>query len=125
MRIALVLLVVLAVVIPTALVPRTATGSENVHSSRQVLAAFRAAGLPLHRAASDQQTSGRESFSGPRGLSVIVFAPGAREIYAIGWTGKPPTTSGEGNVMAVWSSSSGESTNVRSALDRLDTLPPR
>lgn len=129
MRIALVLLVVLAVVLPTALIPRAATGSENVYSSRQVLQAFRAAGLPLHRAGSDQQNFGRRSFAGTRGkqLSVTVFAPGSKQIFVTGWTGEPPKSTGLGNVVVVWGPfpQSGESARIHAALDRLTALAPR
>lgn len=60
---------------------------------------------------------------GPRGqdLSVIVFAPAAREIFAFGRTGIRPTTSGD----RLDSVDERRDDEVRGALNRLGTLPPR
>lgn len=95
-------------------------------SPDQVQHAFAAEGLFLHLAGPDQQTSTRTSFAGPHGLSVLVFESRGPNAFAIGWTGIRPTTSGRGNVVAIWTpSTSGQTTRVRNALNWLGALPPR
>ena len=120
-RLALVALVVLAVVVPTALVPQTATG--NVYSVPQVLRAFRAEGLPLHRAAGERPSFGQK-FSGSPGepLSVYVITPSGTQLVAFGWTGYPPKFAARGNVQVVWTTSQGpgdEGTRIHAALGAL------
>jgi hypothetical protein len=125
-RLALVALVVLAVVIPTALVPQAATGS--LYSGPQVLRAFRTEGIVLHRQPRDA-ARGYESLVGriPAGhLSVVVFTTSSgRQLVAFGWTGAPPKISHRGNVDVFWSvpqGSKGEAARIQAALE---ALPPR
>ena len=120
MGIALVAVVVLAVVIPTALVPQT-TG--KVYSVPQVLRAFRAKGLPLHRAAGAPPSFGQE-FSGSRAqpLSVFVIEPTRPRIIVSGWTGYPPKFAGRGNVEVAWTPSEApgdEGARIKAALGAL------
>jgi hypothetical protein len=125
-RLALVALVVLAVVIPTALVPQTATGT--VYSGPQVLRAFRTEGIALRRQSQDASQS-YESFVGRIGaghLSVVVFQPyPGRQLVAFGWTGAPPKVSRRGNVDVFWSLPQGSRGGAARIQAALAALPPR
>ena len=120
-------LAVLAVVLPTALIPDAAS-AHGVYSDRQVLRAFRTQGIVLRRQSQDG-SQGYQSFVGRVGaghLSVVVLQPyPGRQLVAFGWTGAPPKISHRGNVDVLSSlpkSSRGEAARIRAALG---ALPPR
>jgi len=127
-RVALLSLLVLAVVLPTALVPEH-------YSTRQVLSAFHAEGLPLKLTARtdsrarDGRISSSEFFfrSRDRQFSVVVFEP-ARMRIGFGWTGLPTKTAWRGNVVAYWTSTllaRGKAKRIRAALSSLGAYPAR
>jgi hypothetical protein len=136
-RIALPLLVVVAVAVPTALI------AEPGYSNQQVVRAFKAEGLSLHLTGSDR--SRNENPRGPweseyifrsrdHKVSVIVFHPVRRRVRfdppsSPGGTGPTPETVWARNVVASWIpytlSFPGEDTRVRAALARLDEFPAR
>jgi hypothetical protein len=129
MRIALVALAVLAIVLPTALVPGTASAHGNVYSVQQVLRVFRAEGIRLYRQAGDQPNPTSETFAGgPQklGLSVTVSEPvrasasGSIFISTIG--DGVPRFADRGNVETDWTwtrSTRVEGARIHAALRRL------
>lgn len=127
MRIAFVLLAVLAIALPTALIPETAAAHGNVYSVQQVLRVFRAEGIPLRRQADNEANS--ESFSSPgkSHVDVSVFVPsGASQTSFIGLivtSGSTfPQIRSQGNVEVDWTpkgNAKAEAAKVHAALGRL------
>lgn len=129
MRLALVALAVLAVVLPTALIPATASAQGNVYSVQQVLRVFRAEGIPLYRQADDRPSSTSEDFAGlaKLHLDVTVSQPASAATtggtFFIVTTGNAlPHFADRGNVEADWTTrhaSRGEGARIHAALRRL------
>jgi len=127
-RIALVALAVLAIVLPTALIPETASAHGNVYSVRQVLRAFRDEGIPLYRQAGDQPNPTSESFAGPKRLHLdVTVSQPVQSTTSVGivivTTGNEfPRFANRGNVGADWTTSRaerGEGARIHAALRRL------
>jgi hypothetical protein len=130
-RIALLLLAVLAVVLPTALVPQLA------YSNQQVLSAFKAQGLRLHltgetkgRDPGSARVSDSESFfrSDDREFSVVVFSPTRLGMRFEPTGGVPPQAVWVRNVVVVWTSTvivPSELTKIHAALTGLAAFPTR
>jgi hypothetical protein len=127
-RLALVALAVLAIVLPTALVPATASAHGNVYSVRQVLRVFRAEGIPLYRQADDRPNFTSEDFTGPEKLhlDVTVTRPVSGHVLASGGYvligNESPHFADRGNVDAFWTTTraaGSEATRIDAALDAL------
>jgi hypothetical protein len=128
-RIALLVLAVLAIVLPTALIPETASAHGSVYSVQQVLRVFRAEGIQLQRQAEGEANSPVESFSGPgkAHLGVSVFEPtsASETSYSSGilTSGSVfPQLANQGNVTVDWTppgNGRAEAAKVHAALGRL------
>ena len=132
MRIALVVLAVLAIVLPTALIPGTAAAHGNVYSVQQVLRVFRDEGIPLRRQADNDANSESFSIPGKAHVHVSVFVPsGASETSYVGLVVSSgstfPQIRSQGNVEVDWTpkgNAKAEATKVHAALGRLRYSAP-
>jgi hypothetical protein len=131
-RIALLLLVVLVVALPTALVP------ELAYSPQQVRHAFESEGLTLHLTGRTVGRNGGASApisdqewyfrSRDHQFSVIVFWPTRMGVRFVPIGGIPSKTASARNVVAVWTPTlivPAELTRVRAALTHLAAFPTR
>ena len=122
-------LAVLAIVLPTALIPEAASAHEDVFSVQQVVRVFGAEGIPLHRQAVGETNSRAVSFSSPgrAHLGVIVFEPkGASgttyDALVVTTGGEFPVVANRGNVEVDWTpphDARTEAAKVNAALGRL------
>lgn len=121
------MLAVLAIVLPTAIIPETASAHGSLYSVQQVLRVFRAEGIPLRRQADNEASSQSFTSPGKAHVHVSVFEPrGASQTSFIGLVVTSGSTfpqfASQGNVEVDWTpagDAKAESAKVHAALGRL------